>query len=144
MKRLSMLAALLALVLAACSPVAQAGGAGGHQMKLAPMSMLSSDVQKAPAKVREAYQYAIANADTLRQIPCYCGCGSMGHKSNLDCYVKEFKSDGSAVLETHALGCSLCVDITQDVMQQAGQGKPVTDIRAMIVSNYSKFGPPNQ
>ncbi len=144
MKRLTILAALLALVLAACSPAVQTGSGDTHQMKLAPMSMLTSDVQKAPTKVREAYQYAIANADVLKQIPCYCGCGSMGHKSNLDCYVKEFKSDGSAVLETHALGCSLCVDITQDVMQQAGQGKAVTDIRATIVTNYSKFGPPNQ
>ncbi len=143
MKRGLIFAGLLALLLAACSPVQQAGG-DGHQMKLAPMSMLTPDVQKAPTKVREAYQYAIANADVLKQIPCYCGCGSMGHKSNLDCYVKELKPDGNAVLETHALGCSLCVDITQDVMQQVGQGKPVTDIRATIVSTYSKFGPPNQ
>ncbi len=143
MKRGLIFAALLTLVLAACSPTQRAGG-DGHPIKLAPMSMLTPEVQKAPTKVREAYQYAIANADVLKQIPCYCGCGSMGHKSNLDCYVQEFKPDGSAVLETHALGCSLCVDITQDVMLLASQGKSVADIRSTIVSTYSKFGPPNQ
>ncbi len=143
MKRGLIFAALLALVLAACSP-AQPAGVDGHQMKLAPMSMLTPDVQKAPAKVREAYQYAIANADVLKQIPCYCGCGSMGHKSNLDCYVQEFKSDGSVVLDKHALGCSLCVDNTRDVMPLMSQGKSVADVRATIVSTYSKFGPPNQ
>ncbi len=143
MKRGLILAALVTLILAACSPTQQAGG-GGHPMKLAPMSMLTPEVQKAPVKVREAYQYAIANAEVLKQIPCYCGCGSMGHKSNLDCYIKEFKPDGSVVLETHALGCSLCVDITQDVMSLASQGKPVADIRAAIVSTFSKFGPSNQ
>ncbi len=143
MKRGLIFAALFALVLAGCSP-AQPAGSSEHQMKLAPMSMLTPDVQKAPSKVRESYQYAIANADVLKQIPCYCGCGSMGHTSNLACYVKEFKPDGSVVLDTHALGCSLCVDITRDVMSLAGQGKSVADIRATIVSTYSKFGPPNQ
>jgi cytochrome c-type biogenesis protein CcmH/NrfF len=36
------------------------------------------------------------------------------------------------------------VDITRDVMQMHGEGKSVEEIRAAIVANYSKFGPPNQ
>jgi len=38
----------------------------------------------------------------LSAIPCYCGCGAQGHRSNLDCYVKEIGPDGSIVFEPHA------------------------------------------
>jgi hypothetical protein len=56
--------------------------------QLAPESVLPSDVRLAPAEVREAYRFAIANRDILRYIPCNCGCGSEGHTSNASCYLK--------------------------------------------------------
>ena len=89
---------LLGVIVAACGGAAQPG------VKLGPVSQLPPQIQKAPVKVREAYQFAIANPDLLKPIPCYCGCGSVGHTSNLDCYVKEFKSDGSIVFDDHAFG----------------------------------------
>src|SRR5215468_6164238 len=60
-----------------------------HRYKLAPESILPPDIRKAPAEVREAYRFAIANRDVLRYIPCYCGCGEQGHTSNASCYVKD-------------------------------------------------------
>jgi outer membrane murein-binding lipoprotein Lpp len=101
-----MFAALVALtvILAACSSTAQSNAAGSREIKLAPASQLSSDIQNAPSQVREAYQFALANADLMKQIPCYCGCGSVGHTSNLDCYIKEVKPDGTIVFDQHALG----------------------------------------
>ena len=51
--------------------------------------MLSADIAKAPTEFREAYRFAIANHDTLRYIPCYCGCGAECHTSNASCYVKD-------------------------------------------------------
>jgi hypothetical protein len=63
--------------------------AAEHRYKLAPESVLPTDIRSAPAEVREAYRFAIANRDTLRYIPCYCGCGSEGHISNASCYVKD-------------------------------------------------------
>lgn len=115
-----------------------------HDLKMAPMSMLPADMQNAPTRVREAYQFAVANPDALRNVPCYCGCGAMGHTSNYSCYVKESKADGTVVVDGHALGCSLCVDITQDVMRSTHDGRAPPEIRASIVSTYSQFGPPNQ
>jgi len=100
MKRWFTLWMLLGVILAACSGAVKTG----EQLKLAPVSKLSPEIQKAPPQVREAYQFALANPDLLRRIPCYCGCGSVGHTSNLDCYVKEFKPDGHVVLDGHALG----------------------------------------
>ena len=52
----------------------------------------------------EAYRFALANPDVLKQIPCYCGCGVVGHTSNYDCYVAEINDDGSAILDSHGFG----------------------------------------
>ncbi len=115
-----------------------------HELKMGPMSMLPAQMQNAPTRVRQAYQFALANPDALKNVPCYCGCGAMGHTSNYSCYVKEGKGDGTTVFDEHALGCSLCVDITQDVMRMSRDGRAPPEIRASILSTYSRFGPPNQ
>jgi hypothetical protein len=121
-----------------------AGAQSGSQVKLAPVSALPEQMQDAPAAVRTAYQFAVANPKALKNVPCYCGCGAIGHTSNLACYVQEFGTDGKPVFDDHALGCSICVDIAQDVMRMTGEGKSPAAIRAEIVAVYSKFGPPNQ
>jgi len=144
MKRWHIVLMLLGVILAACSGSGQPNTTGIQSLKLAPISRLSPEARKAPVTVREAYQFAIANPEILSRIPCYCGCGSMGHKSNLDCYVKEFKPDGSLALDDHALGCSLCVDITHDATRLTSEGKSVDEIRAEIVKTFSPYGPPNQ
>ena len=137
---------MLSLLLSACGQTAnmpdRAGG--GTSMAMAPISSLPAAMQNAPVRVRAAYQFAVANPDALKNVPCYCGCGAMGHTSNLSCYVKERRPDGQITFDGHALGCSLCVDISQDVMRMTGEGRSPTDIRANIVATYSKFGPPNQ
>ena len=144
MKRWMILAILLStLALSACSS-ATPGATAGRAAKMASVSQLSPAAQKAPARVREAYQFAAANPDLMKQIPCYCGCGAVGHTSNYACYVKEVKPDGNVIFDDHALGCSLCVDITQDAKRLLDEGKSAQDIRAAIVANYGKFGPPNQ
>jgi hypothetical protein len=83
----------LAKGLIAAGSVALAGcrgfGVAEHRYQLAPESVLPADIAKAPAEVREAYRFAIANRQTLRYIPCYCGCGSEGHTSNASCYIKD-------------------------------------------------------
>lgn len=90
---------LTILELAACS-----GGSTQPSVKieLAPASLLPPEVQRAKPKVREAYQYAVANQGYLANFPCYCGCGAMGHKSNLDCYIDEMKADGTILFDNHA------------------------------------------
>jgi hypothetical protein len=84
--------------------ISACGGSDDEELTLAPESALPEFVQDAPPQVREAYRFAIANPDVLKDFPCYCGCGSMGHESNLGCYVKETRPDGTLVFENHALG----------------------------------------
>jgi len=77
-------------------------------------------------------------------VPCYCGCGAIGHHSNLACYMKDVSAGGEIVFDDHALGCSICVDIALDVMKMTEEGRDLAAIRSQIVETYSAFGPSNQ
>jgi hypothetical protein len=77
--------------------------AAEHRYKLAPENVLPADIAKAPAEVREAYRFAILNRDTLRYIPCYCGCGADGHTSNASCYFKDSSTPANPVFDRMSL-----------------------------------------
>ena len=142
---LLLLVALLPVVslLTGCSGSAAAASPSVNPYKMAHMADMSLEIQKAPVSVSNAYRFAVANPDALKNVPCYCGCGAAGHTSNYSCYVKEVKSSGDVVFDQHALGCSICVDITQDVMKMTRDGKSPGDIRAAIDQTYSQYGPSN-
>jgi hypothetical protein len=56
-------------------------------------------------EIQEAYRYAVGNPDVLQYMPCFCGCGeTSGHTSNKDCYIEEFRSNGSVVLDQMSFG----------------------------------------
>lgn len=93
------------LLLALSVTVSACGGSTETQSKieLAPASVLPDFVRESPPQVQEAYRFAVANPDILEQIPCYCGCGGMGHQNNRECYVTAFRADGTvAEFENHA------------------------------------------
>lgn len=112
-------------------------------LAMAPMADMPSEVQAAPVTVQQAYQFAFANPEIMTEIPCYCGCGAMGHASNYACYVAGENADGSIKFDNHALGCSICVDITQDTMRLLKEGQALPDIRAYIDRTYAQYGPSN-
>jgi hypothetical protein len=112
-------------------------------LAMASMDQMPMDVQSAPVAVQEAYQFNVANPDIMQDIPCYCGCGGIGHTSNYDCYVSDVDAQGTIKFDNHALGCSICVDITQDVMRMLREGKSIQNARTYVDATYSKFGPSN-
>lgn len=116
-------------------------GLADHALPMADMAGMPPEVQAAPVNIQQAYQFAAANPDVLRQLPCYCGCDKLGHKSNYDCYVAGAAADGSLIFDIHAVGCGICVNITQDAMRQLRQGKTVPEIKTYIDATYSRFGP---
>ncbi len=102
MRRTAALAGLVALLLpllAACG-----GGGGTGKVQLAPPESLAPAIREAPLKVQEAYRFALMNEEVLRYIPCYCGCGGVGHTSNYDCFVDEVRPDGTVVFDDMGLG----------------------------------------
>ena len=129
---------LLSTTISACSTQSQSSDL--HMMS---MDQMPEEVQSAPVTVQTAYQFAAANPDIIKDIPCYCGCGNIGHTSNYSCYVSNVDDKGNIAFDNHALGCSICVDITQDVMRMLRDGKSPQDARAYIDFTYSKYGTSN-
>ena len=54
---------------------------------------------------------------------------------------------GNALLagcgDSHALGCSICVDITLDAMRLLRDGRTVPEIKAYVDATYARYGPSN-
>ena len=136
--RMLILGILISLLITACGSAAQPMG----DMKMAPESQLPAEMKDQPARVKDAYRFAIANPDLLKQIPCFCGCVAEQHESNYNCYVAEDGGPGSVLdFDNHATGCGICVDITQDVMTMQQEGKSVDEMRQVINQRYGNFGP---
>ncbi len=137
MRRFAIVILLLAgaLLLAAC------GGSSDSKTGKSNEAILPDWARSAPPRVKEAYLYAAANPEELAKYPCYCGCGAMGHTSNLSCYVQNIAPDGTVTFDNHASGCGICVDITQDVMRLKAEGKSSVDVRTYVDAQYSPFGP---
>jgi len=140
----------LAVILAACSgSTAQPANdqnpstSANTQNAALPPIDVQAEMAKAPANVQAAYQFAITNPDALKNVPCYCGCGAVGHTSNYSCYVKEVKPSGEVVYDPHALYCYLCVQINEDTQKMTKEGKTLTEIRAAIDATYSQYGKSN-
>jgi hypothetical protein len=142
LRRLSLLLVTLTLILSGALSACSTKTAE-HSFPMASMDGMPVEVQSAPVTVQQAYQFAAANPDVMTQLPCYCGCGAMGHTSNYSCYVSSVGADGTVTYDSHALGCSICVDITQDAMRLLKQGKNIPEIRAYVDQTYTKYGPSN-
>jgi hypothetical protein len=88
------------LLMAACGPATSEESG----LKLAPASDLPQEYRQLPTEVQEAYRFALANPDILAKIPCYCGCGAIGHMDNYMCYVQRETASGRLLLDSHAAG----------------------------------------
>lgn len=146
MKRRQLLVATAALLVTSCTQsVATTPSPTAYPAELAAnpaKGVWPSAYRNAPQGVRTAYQFAAANYETLRYIPCFCGCGlSAGHLNNYDCFVKAAKSDGWVLLDPHGLGCGTCVAITLEVIAMRSQGMTAKAMRASIDDRWAATGP---
>jgi len=132
-------AALIGAGISACST----SKSEAVHLYMAPLDQMPAHVQAAPVSVREAYQFTSVTPEIMQDIPCYCGCGNIGHTSNYSCYVTGVDEGGRIAFDNHALGCSICVDITQDVMRMLQDGKSPQDARAYVDAAYARYGPSN-
>ena len=133
---LSIIMVLLSSAVSACSASAKT-----HYPMMS-MDEMSAEVKAASVDVQKAYRFAAANPDVMKTIPCYCGCDSLGHTSNYDCYVSQVDEYGWITFEEHGLACSTCVDITEDVMNMLWDGKSPEQAQAYVETTYGKLAPP--
>ena len=71
---------------------------------------------------REGYQIAAKIPKVLMQMPCYCHCDTMGHKSLLDCFTGK-----------HAAYCNICLDSASFVYQRWKTGGRIATIRQQLI-----------
>ena len=74
----------------------------GDQVQTLPKGQLPDFAGPSLPDIHRLYAYAVERGDELQYIPCFCGCGRFGHKSNRDCYIKAFNSDGTLTFTSHA------------------------------------------
>ena len=76
--------------------------------------------------VRATYDFAAQHPEILKYVPCYCGCGSQGHKANESCFVARRDAKGNVLeWDTHGFGCAICVDVARESMQLYASGADV-------------------
>ncbi|PTQ56225.1 MAG: putative lipoprotein [Candidatus Carbobacillus altaicus] len=107
----------------------------------ASIGTLPSFLRNASDEVRATYHLAAKHADMLEWMPCTCGCGSLGHRNNRDCFIDEMRLDGAVVWNAHAVGCGVCLSIAADAARMAEKGMSISDIRKAIDAAYGSFGP---
>lgn len=85
----------------------------------------------------KAYEYTTLNPGLIEQVPCYCECFRMGHKSLKNCFITE---EGS--YDRHGSGCDICVGEVIKIKKMYEDGKSIEEIREEIDKEYSQYGEP--
>jgi hypothetical protein len=96
---------------------------------------------RAHPTVEAAYRYALERPDVLEWMPCYCGCGGMGHRSNLDCFLRSRIGDAVA-FEEHGSYCGICVETALLAKQRMAEGRSLAEIRAEVDATFGGNGVP--
>jgi len=105
---------------------------------LPPLPQVSFEPVRPMPVVQQVYEFAARHPEVLNYIPCYCGCESVGHKANHDCFVRSRAANGRILeWDTHGLGCAICLDVGRKAMTLFNQGMPVSEIRAAIEREYA-------
>ncbi|MGH2355229.1 MAG: PCYCGC motif-containing (lipo)protein [Chloroflexota bacterium] len=105
-RALELLSPLVGIALGACSGTGASPGSPANTILVArpDRNEWPDRFWKAAPEVQEAYRYALAHPDILQYMPCFCGCGVQGHRSNRDCYIRDVRTDGAVVLDPMSFG----------------------------------------
>ncbi|GIN87234.1 hypothetical protein J6TS2_36200 [Heyndrickxia sporothermodurans] len=88
--------------------------------------------------VQTIYQAAAEHQELLEHMPCYCGCGEMGHQNNYDCFIQENKKNGAIVWDEHGVNCDVCLEIAAQSVVDYKNGKSMKEIRKEIDDKYKE------
>ena len=86
-----------------------------------PLTLMPSLFKQQP-EVERAYQAAQRIPDVLAQMPCYCHCDRIGHRSLHQCYTTD-----------HAASCQICITEALLAEKLHKAGRSVEEIRQAII-----------
>lgn len=99
-------------------------------------------VHQAHERTQAAYAYALARPDVLEWLPCYCGCGAMGHRSNLDCFLLPREEPGDPLaFEEHGSYCDVCVETALMADEMLRSGSTLIQVRAAVDARFGGLAP---
>ena len=125
---------------AASTTYAQKGSPAN--VTLPPLPTVSFEPVQPMPVLKQVYDFAAYHPEVLQFIPCYCGCESVGHKANHDCFVKSRTADGRvSQWDAHGMGCAVCLGVGRRAMTLFNQGMSVAEIRATIDREYGSRYP---
>ena len=92
--------------------------------------------------LRDAHIFTADHPEVSSFVPCYCGCGSAGHKDNADCFVRHRDPQGRVTeWEPHGAACAVCIDIAVQSMKMRNSGASIRAIRQQVQDDYRpRFG----
>ncbi|WP_051633432.1 PCYCGC motif-containing (lipo)protein [Bacillus sp. UNC41MFS5] len=106
-------------------------------------SPLPDFVLNTSEKINETYVMAATYPEVVASVPCYCGCVVEGHKSNLDCFVKQVGGNNIVTeWDSHGISCDTCIDIARDAVEMHLSGKSPNKIYQLITGKYEDIGEP--
>jgi len=139
---------------AAAPPSGSSAAPAGAAVPMGTMHMPTADevsttwkarpdyVKALPGDWQGAYAYALARPDVLQWLPCYCGCGGMGHRSNLDCFFQRREVKGTYLYEEHGSYCDICVKTANMADAMLRDGKTMTQVRDAVDSTFGNGAAP--
>ncbi len=96
-------------------------------------------VRALPEDWQAAYKFALARPDVIGWMPCNCGCGADGHRSNLDCFFDRRES-GEITFQEHGSFCDICVETSNLAAKLLDEGKSMAEIRAAVDTTFGGGG----
>ena len=96
-------------------------------------------VRALPEDWQAAYKFALARPDVIGWMPCNCGCGADGHRSNLDCFFDRRES-GEITFQEHGSFCDICVETSNLAAKLLDEGKSMAEIRAAVDATFGGGG----
>lgn len=139
---------LLLVLVSACSNEAN-DNEHANEVKNGDIRQTTSSAEELPDflddhsdDMKNLYSAVAKNSELLESIPCYCGCGEMGHTSNYNCFINQHQDDGSVVWDDHAVKCQACLDIAVESVKAFNEGASIKEIRTMIDETYQDAGYP--
>jgi hypothetical protein len=95
--------------------------------------------------LKDAHVFTADHPEVASYIPCYCGCGSMGHKNNADCFVGTRDTEGRVTAWVpHGAACAVCIDIAVESMRMRNSGASVSAIRTQVQNEYRPHFPTSE
>jgi hypothetical protein len=125
---------------ASMTPSEAAGEVPTPDEVAAAWAMRPDFVSGADQATQAAYAFAIARPDVVEWLPCYCGCGAMGHMSNLDCFIKPTEG-APVVFEEHGSYCGVCVETALMGQDMLAKGATLIQIRAAVDTEFGDLAP---